>query len=75
MKQREPILFSRCTNETASRVLLNSPYLQKQVSKEKPSVMRKFIPKWKEEFPWLSFNVEENVMKGSEGQIFHDKEL
>lgn len=24
--------------------------------------MRKFNPKWKEEFPWLSFNAEENVM-------------
>lgn len=59
MNQRDPKLksqyFSRCTNETASRVLLNLPYLQKQVSKEKPSVMRKFIPKWKEKFPWLSF--------------------
>ena len=61
-KVEESILFSRCTNETASQVLLNSPYLQKQVRNEKPSVMRKFIPKWKEEFLWLSFNAEENVM-------------
>ena len=61
-KVEEPTLFSRCTNETPSGVLLNSPNLQKQESKEKPSVMRKFIPKWKEEFPWLSFNAEENVM-------------
>ena len=61
-KVEEPKLFSRCTNETPTGLLLNSPNLQKQASKEKPSVMRKFIPKWKEEFPWLLFNAEENVM-------------
>ena len=49
-------------NETPTGLLLNSPNLQKQASKEKPSVMRKFNPKWKEEFPWLSFNAAENVM-------------
>ena len=43
-------------------LLLNSPNLQKQARKEKPQVMRKFIPKWKEELPWLSFNVEKNLM-------------
>lgn len=61
-KVEEPKLFSRCTNERPTGLLLNSPNLQKQASKEKPSVMRKFIPKWKEEFPWLSFNAEENGM-------------
>lgn len=58
-KVEEPKLFSKCTNETPTP---NSPSLQKQASKEKSSGMRKFNPKWKEEFPWLSFNAEENVM-------------
>lgn len=61
-KVEEPKLYSKCTNETPTGLLLNWPNLQKQASKEKPSVMRKFNPKWKEEFPWLLFNAEENVM-------------
>ena len=61
-KVEEPKLYSKCTNETPTGLLLNWPNLQKQASKEKPSVMRKFNPKWKEEFPWLLFNAEENVV-------------
>lgn len=36
-KVEEPKLFSRCTNETPTGLLLNLPNLQKQASKEKPS--------------------------------------
>ena len=61
-KVEDPKLFPGSANETPTGLLLKSPSLQKQASKEKPSVQRKFNPKWKEEFPWLSFNAEENVM-------------
>ena len=55
-------LFSSFTNETSTGLLSKSPNLEKQASKEKASTARKFNPKWKEEFPWLLFDAEENVM-------------
>lgn len=61
-KGEDSTLPPSSTSQLPTGVLLKSHDLQKQAEKETPSMKRKFNPTWKKEFPWLSFDVDKNLM-------------